>query len=150
MTPHAKAEPLADVTMIARRILNLSLPVLLALSCHAAMGATTGGCPDWRVSKRLRGHASYYSDALAGHRTASGEPYSPAAFTAAHRSLPFGTWLRVHRLDGNNETVCVRVNDRGPFAGKSRIIDLSRAAAEALHMMRVGVAAVEVAVLKEE
>jgi rare lipoprotein A (peptidoglycan hydrolase) len=115
--------------------------------------AGTGACPDAndaRVVKRLRGQASYYSDALAGHKTASGQLYDPHAFTAAHRTLAFGTVLRVHRADGTGQSVCVRVNDRGPFAGKSRILDLSRAAAEALHMMRAGVAPVEVEILRED
>ncbi|HTM44447.1 MAG TPA: septal ring lytic transglycosylase RlpA family protein [Polyangiaceae bacterium] len=100
--------------------------------------------------KRIHGEASYYSDALSGHKTASGQPYDPHSFTAAHRTLPFGTLLRVHRVDGTGESVCVRVNDRGPFAGRSRILDLSRAAAEALHMMRAGVASVEVEILKKD
>jgi len=86
----------------------------------------------------LRGEASYYSDGLAGHPTASGEPYRPLAFTAAHRKLPLGTVLRVTRSDGKG-VVYVRVNDRGPYGGKGRILDLSRAAAEQLGMLRAGV-----------
>jgi rare lipoprotein A len=82
------------------------------------------------------GKASYYADSLAGNATASGEPYDPAAFTAAHRSLPFGTWVDVVRRDGR--WVRVRINDRGPFT-KGRVIDLSRRAAEAIGMIRAGV-----------
>jgi rare lipoprotein A len=86
---------------------------------------------------RFSGEASYYSDKLAGRSTASGEPYDPRAFTAAHRSLPFGTVVRVVRSEPPG-VVYVRINDRGPFR-KGRVIDLSRAAAEALEMMRAGV-----------
>jgi len=86
----------------------------------------------------LRGEASYYSDALAGHPTASGERYRPLALTAAHRKLPLGTVLRVTSHDGQR-VVYVRVNDRGPFGRKGRILDLSRAAAEQLGMLKSGV-----------
>ncbi len=86
----------------------------------------------------LQGEASYYGDSLAGHKTASGEPYRPSAFTAAHRKLPLGTVLRISRTDGSR-VVYVRVNDRGPYGSKRRILDLSRAAAEELGMLRAGV-----------
>ena len=86
----------------------------------------------------LQGEASYYSDGLAGHATASGEPYRPLAFTAAHRKLPLGTVLRVSG-DRGGPVVYVRVNDRGPYGSKRRILDLSRAAAEQLGMLRAGV-----------
>ncbi len=81
--------------------------------------------------------ASYYADSLAGNSTASGEPYDPKKLTAAHRTLPFGTRLRVTR-EGHGE-VLVTVNDRGPFID-GRIIDLSRAAAEKIDMITAGVA----------
>ena len=86
----------------------------------------------------LEGDASYYSDGLAGHPTASGELYRPLAFTAAHRRLPLGTVLRITRSDGA-KVVYVRVNDRGPYGSKRRILDLSRAAARELGMLRAGV-----------
>lgn len=86
-----------------------------------------------------RGHASYYSDRLAGRATASGEPYAPRELTAAHRSLPFGAVVDVIRDDGRR--VQVRINDRGPFT-KNRIIDVSRRAAEMLGMIREGTAEV--------
>ena len=89
------------------------------------------------------GVASYYADSLAGRPTASGEPYDPAALTAAHRTLPFGTLVEVSR---EGRKVVVRINDRGPFA-KKRIIDLSRRAAEELGMIRAGVARVTVRVV---
>jgi rare lipoprotein A len=86
----------------------------------------------------LQGEASYYSDGLAGHATASGELYRPLGFTAAHRRLPLGTVLRITRRDGGR-VVYVRINDRGPYGSKRRILDLSRAAAEELGMLRAGV-----------
>ena len=92
-----------------------------------------------------RGRASYYSDKLAGRSTASGEPYDPRALTAAHRKLRFGTVVEVTRTDGRR--VQVRINDRGPFGDSSRIIDLSRAAAESLQMIREGVVDVTVRIV---
>ena len=86
----------------------------------------------------LEGEASYYSDRLAGHKTASGERYRPSALTAAHRNLPLGTVLRVTRSDGKR-SVIVRINDRGPYASERRILDLSRAAFERLGTLRAGV-----------
>jgi rare lipoprotein A len=93
------------------------------------------------------GEASYYSDALAGRSTASGEPYDPKRFTAAHRKLPFGTVLRVVRVD-DGRSVYVKVNDRGPFGKRDRIIDLSRSAAEALGMIRAGVTQIRLEVVE--
>lgn len=95
----------------------------------------------------LRGRASYYADSLAGNSTASGEPYDPAALTAAHRTLPFGAVVRVRSL-ASSRSVVVRINDRGPFGDRRRIIDLSRAAATELEMLRAGVIEVEVDVLE--
>lgn len=92
------------------------------------------------------GRVSYYSDSLAGNRTASGEIYDPQQLTAASRTLRFGTRLRVTRLD-NGHSVEVRVNDRGPFGRRRRILDLSRAAAEQLDMIRAGVVRARVEVL---
>ena len=95
----------------------------------------------------LSGRASYYSDALAGRPTATGEPYDPHAFTCASRTLPFGTVVRVVRRDDETKRVLVRVNDRGPFGDASRLLDLSRAAAEALGSVHRGVAEVRVEII---
>ena len=94
----------------------------------------------------LEGGVSWYSDALAGRRTASGEPYDPTELIAAHRALPFGTRLRVTNLE-NERSVEVRVVDRGPWV-TGRIIDLSRSAAEQIGMLRAGHAHVRVEVLE--
>jgi rare lipoprotein A len=87
----------------------------------------------------LHGEASYYGGSFAGHKTANGEIFEPRRYTAAHRTLPFGTVLRVMRLD-TRAVVYVRVTDRGPYGKKGRILDLSTAAAEALGMLSRGVA----------
>lgn len=100
-----------------------------------------------RPLSTLRGEASYYGRSFAGRKTASGETFEPERFTAAHRSLPFGTVLRVTRV-GTKSVVYVRVNDRGPFGKKRRILDLSEAAAGELGMLRDGVCEVRVEVLE--
>ena len=87
--------------------------------------------------------ASYYGYSHAGNLTASGAPFDPTAFTAAHKTLPFGTQLRVGY--GGNSTV-VTVNDRGPYVD-GRDVDLSQAAAETIGLTGPGVAPVEVAIL---
>jgi rare lipoprotein A len=91
------------------------------------------------------GRASYYSDKLAGRKTANGERYDPRQLTAAHRTLAFGTVVEVSRADGRS--VRVRINDRGPFTG-GRVIDLSRRAAEELGMVRSGVVDVTLTVVE--
>jgi rare lipoprotein A len=93
-----------------------------------------------------QGEASYYGAELAGNRTASGERFNPAALTCAHRSLPLGTMVRVTNL-ANGRSVMVRVNDRGPFA-RSRILDMSLAAARNIDMVRAGKAQVRVEVAR--
>jgi len=93
------------------------------------------------------GAATYDSSRLAGRRTASGERYDPNGFTAAHKSLPFGSRVRVSRVDGVGQAVVVRINDRGPFAG-GRIIDVSMAAAKKLAMRKAGVVKVRVEVVR--
>jgi peptidoglycan lytic transglycosylase len=92
------------------------------------------------------GEATWYGAAFAGRPTASGERFDPNALTAAHRTLPFGTWVEVRRVD-NGATVRVRITDRGPFGHEGRIIDLSRGAAERIGLVKRGVAQVEVRVV---
>lgn len=92
------------------------------------------------------GLASWYGRGDHGKRTASGEPYNMEAFTAAHRALPFGTWVRVTHL-ASGRTVTVRINDRGPWVG-GRVIDLSRRAAQALGILWDGVARVRLEVVR--
>lgn len=91
------------------------------------------------------GMASWYGPGFHGNRSASGEIYNQNAMTAAHRSLPFGTYVQVTNMD-NGRSVVVRINDRGPFIG-GRVIDLSAAAARALGVINTGVAPVRLDVL---
>lgn len=81
--------------------------------------------------------ASYYHDKFHGRRTASGETYDKKAFTAANKTLPFGTRVKITNLK-NNKSVVVRVNDRGPFT-KNRAFDLSKAAFMEIASLKSGV-----------
>jgi rare lipoprotein A len=92
-----------------------------------------------------KGTASYYADKFEGKQTASGEKYKHKKLTAAHKSLPFGTIVKVTNLE-NEESVEVRINDRGPFV-EGRIIDLSRSAAEKLKFTSQGLAEVQIEVI---
>jgi rare lipoprotein A len=92
------------------------------------------------------GEASYYGRELAGNRTASGERFNPLALTAAHRTLPLGSKLRVTNK-ANGKSVIVRVNDRGPFT-KARLIDVSYAAAQELSLIGPGRGKVSVDILR--
>jgi rare lipoprotein A len=87
-----------------------------------------------------KGEASFYSDRFKGRRTSSGEKYNPTKFTAAHRHLPFNTWVEVFMLK-TKKTTFVRITDRGPFM-RRRIIDVSRAAAKDLGLIPYGFSAV--------
>jgi len=96
-----------------------------------------------------RGIASWYGTKFHGRKTANGEIYDMEKFTAAHRTLPLGTYVKVKRTDGKGESIVVKINDRGPFVD-NRIIDLSRAGARQLDMLSEGVAPVVVTALGEE
>ena len=118
---------------------------LAAVFCAALVAAPSLAQPSQpivpggeRAKARLArsGVASYYAASLHGNRTANGERYNHKALTAAHRSLPFGTLLRVASTH-NGRRVLVRVNDRGPFV-RGRQLDLSGAAADRLSMRRRG------------
>ncbi len=101
----------------------------------------TGGFP-----RTQEGTAAYYSNRFQGRRTASGERFDQAKLTTAHKTYPFGTRLKVTNLD-NGKVVEVRVNDRGPRQ-RSRILDLSRRAADKLGFLRKGLAQVKLEVLE--
>ncbi|APR51210.1 septal ring lytic transglycosylase RlpA family protein [Sphingomonas koreensis] len=93
------------------------------------------------------GMASYFSREMAGNRTANGERCDPDTLTAAHRTAPFGSRIRVTSLS-SGRSVVVRINDRGPFSG-GRVIDLSHAAAREIGMHRTGTARVNLALLDD-
>ncbi len=105
--------------------------------------ATSGVMAAPAASPFQVGLATWYGAALAGHKTASGERFDPGAMTAAHRTLPIGTWVVV-RIRSTGREARVRINDRGPWGDARRVIDVSRAAADALGLTRLGVAQVEV------
>jgi rare lipoprotein A len=88
------------------------------------------------------GVASYYSDNLEGRKTANGETFHQSEYVAAHKTLPFGTKVKVKNLS-NGKTVKVRINDRGPYV-KGRIIDLSKSAAKKIDMENAGIAKVTI------
>ncbi len=125
------------------------LPILLAAIMLA------GGCAERKAPssspastehhRAETGQASWYGKAHQGKRTASGERFDMHALTAAHRTLPFGTMVRVTNL-GSGKSVNVRINDRGPFR-RDRIIDLSYEAAKKLGFVERGTARVEITVV---
>ncbi|MGQ9630665.1 MAG: septal ring lytic transglycosylase RlpA family protein [bacterium] len=99
-----------------------------------------------REGDAYEGIASWYGPGFHGRRTANGEIYDMWSMTAAHKTLPLGSEVRVTNLE-NGRSVVVRINDRGPYAA-GRIIDLSRAAAQALGFVDEGTARVRIEVLK--
>ena len=102
---------------------------------------------DTAISTQQRGRISMYGNNFAGRKTASGESFDPAALTMAHRTLPFGTRVRVTNLE-NQRSVEVVVNDRGPFVS-GRIADLSEAAARRIGMIVDGVVEALLDILQE-
>jgi hypothetical protein len=156
-------------TLAAQSALLLALAVaqsavVLALVCGTgcggssamrAQGARLSDVPDPDEDRYayatpvvvLVGKATFYSDSLAGNHTSNGEVYDPSRLTAASRDLPFGTIVRVVRRD-TGAYVIVRINDRGPFGNRKRILDLSRAAARELGMEGRGVVDVRAEVLE--
>lgn len=119
----------------------LALLCAFVAGCVATQQVGEPGLPE------KEGKASYYAGKYAGHPTASGEIFDPEAITAAHRTLPFGTRVRVTRTDGaGGPSVVVRINDRGPFKD-GRVIDLSKAAAQQLRMIGEGVVPVRLKVV---
>jgi rare lipoprotein A len=111
------------------------------VGCTGAQHVGERGLPE------AEGTASYYADKFVGRPTANGEIFTQEALTAAHRSLPFGTRIRVTRTDHlDRPSVVVRINDRGPFKG-GRIVDLTKKAARRLQMIQDGLAEVRLEVL---
>ncbi len=121
---------------------------VLLLACSLAVSACTvlpKGQADLDVSLKERGMASWYGEDFHGWVTANGEIYDMEAMTAAHRTLPLGTEVRVTNAE-NGRQVHVRINDRGPYL-HGRVIDLSLAAARELGMVESGIAAVQIEVV---
>ena len=128
---------------------GLALLLLLAGCGKRRVVVPVPGSPDLKLARsEIYGIASWYGDPFHGERTSNGEVYDMHAMTAAHRTLPFQTVVRVHNLDNGNKTQ-VRVNDRGPFV-KGRIIDLSLSAAREIDMVGPGTARVRLEILRIE
>jgi len=125
-------------------VLFLSACVAL-VSCAKKHHIATAPSPPAQIRSGETGLASWYGHPYHGRAAANGEIYDMEKLTAAHRTLPFGTFVRVTNL-GNQKTVEVRIIDRGPFVA-GRIIDLSHAAAEEIAMIGPGVAQVRVDIL---
>jgi rare lipoprotein A len=127
---------------------------ILIFAALAALACFVTACGPKRKVKTAKpapigssetGIASWYGDPYHGRHAANGEIYDMEKFTAAHRTLPFGTWVRVKNLS-NDRTVDVRIQDRGPFVHQ-RIVDLSRAAAREIEMLGPGTAKVRLTVI---
>ena len=136
--------------MLFRRPIHAGFALLALLACAAAGCARRSArvpspAAPARVGSIETGVASWYGTPYHGRRAASGEIYDMEQLTAAHRSLPFETWVEVTNLS-NGKIVNVRINDRGPFA-RRRIIDLSQAAARDIEMLRPGTARVRLRVI---
>jgi rare lipoprotein A (peptidoglycan hydrolase) len=116
---------------IAAPVLEVGAPVEVTGPSPAELAEALGVDED-----ALRGEASWYGEPFHGRTTANGETYDMRAFTAAHKTLPFGVVVRVTRVD-TRQSVIVRINDRGPYVD-GRVIDLSRAAAEEIDMLGPG------------
>ena len=124
----------------------LLLILLIGLS-GVLLGCTSTGSIAYEPGATDTGTASYYADKFDGRTTANGETFDNSAYTAAHRTLPFGTRVRVTRTD-TGEQVTVRINDRGPFV-RGRIIDLSQRAARDINMIANGLTEVRIEVIGE-
>jgi rare lipoprotein A len=125
-----------------KRYLPLSLCSLLIFLSSCASGPKYPVESDWGQ----HGLASWYGQEEHGNHTANGEIFNKNALTAAHRTLPFGTYVQVTNLQ-NNRTVVVKINDRGPFV-RGRVIDLSYAAAKQIDLLSAGVERVRLEIVK--
>ena len=131
-------------------IFALLVAVSLALSTSCARKTSAHVPPSAkpaRIGETQTGIASWYGVPYNGRRSANGEIYDMEKLTAAHRSLPFDTWVEVTNLS-NNKRVDVRITDRGPFVN-GRIIDLSLAAAREIDLVAAGIVRVRIKVIKK-
>ncbi|MEO3428551.1 septal ring lytic transglycosylase RlpA family protein [Pelagibius sp. CAU 1746] len=156
--PAGRARPPSSSPAAARRhgtaALGALLSLLLVAGCALPADSRDGGSGNdlaalppagEKVIESHVGLASWYGPGFHGRRTASGKRFDMAALTAAHRSLPFGSRVRVTNL-ANGRSVVVLINDRGPYV-KPRIIDLSRAAARELDFLEDGITRVRIDLL---
>jgi rare lipoprotein A len=139
------AEDALQATNRLRRLMGNAPPLKDIVNLPRQIQARVEKMPSARVIREIFGQASWYGPGFHGRTTANGERYNQHGLTAAHKSLPFGTRIKVTNKN-NGRTVVVRVNDRGPYAG-GRVIDLSAGAASILGMMGSGVAPVQLEIL---
>jgi rare lipoprotein A len=132
--------------MSSPQLILTSAVLVLALNCGGNPRISLPAPIDARVGFAETGMASWYGNPYHGRRTSSGEIYNMEEFTAAHLQLPFNTVVRVTNLE-TEQSVDVRINDRGPFS-KDRVIDLSRAAARQIGMLGPGTARVRLVVME--
>jgi rare lipoprotein A len=123
------------------RVWTLAALVVLAYGCATTTPSAPAPQPD-----TMQGVASWYGEEFAGRTTANGEIFDPMLLTAAHRTLPFGTVLDITNAK-TQQSVRVRVNDRGPYIG-NRVIDLSYAAAQQIGLIEPGIGQVNIKIVK--
>ena len=131
-----------------RVVLFLLIITTIVVGCGSIPTFGLGGKkPEMSYTDKdaLNGLASWYGGKFHGRRTANGEKYNKNGISAAHKTLPFNTVVRVTNLN-NGRTLDVRINDRGPYVG-DRVIDLSRAAAEQIGLIQPGFAEVQLALV---
>jgi rare lipoprotein A len=139
--PHLTDKDKENPKMWGKRAMKILLILILLVLAPSAIFANTGNIP-----MLFYGEASWYGEQFHGRQTASGEIYDMHMLSAAHKTLPFGTLLRVTNLE-NDKSVTVRINDRGPFVN-DRVLDLSMAAASLLEFRDKGTAKVEARVVQ--
>jgi rare lipoprotein A len=125
-------------------IFNSVFLVYISLALTACSGISSTN-DDSKTSYKETGEASFYANKYQSRKTANGERFDQAAYTAAHKKLPFGTKVKVTNVE-NGKSVLVRINDRGPFV-RGRIIDLSRSAFSSIGNTRAGVINVKIEVV---
>lgn len=120
---------------------------MILAGCTSTSAVGGSKTKDYAKSHALSGQASWYGDKFHGKLTASGETYNKNAYTAAHKTLPFGTIVRVTNT-ANNKSVDVKINDRGPYV-KGRVIDLSHKAFSQIGDVKKGVAPVKIEIIDD-
>jgi rare lipoprotein A len=135
----------AGANAIAIALAALVFAMCVGCGTHSRAHVPRAPSPPARIGQTETGIASWYGNPYNGRHTASGEIYDMQQLTAAHRTLPFNTWLEVTNLS-NGKQVDVRITDRGPFI-KGRIIDLSLRAAQEIDMIREGIVRVRIKII---
>ncbi len=144
-TTRNQAVDALQATNRLRRLMGSAPPLTAIVKPKQPSNNESGLATVRPVTSRRKGMASWYGPGFHGRLTANGERYNQNGLTAAHKTLPFGTQVRVTNLN-NGRSVIVRINDRGPFV-RGRVIDLSRGAASVIGLVNSGVAPVQLEIL---